>query len=383
VNKPIPIFALATASILLLGQTYPAVAQTGAFDRWDRNGDDKLTRDELPQGIRGNFARVDTNSDGVITREEDARFRARGRNAAERGERVASERRPPRQTAAGGIRTILDIPYAATDNPRQRLDLLLPESRTPDAALPVVVFVHGGGWRGGDKRSGHERLRPFVVSGRYAGVSIGYRLSGEATWPAQIHDCQAAIRWIRAHADKHQLDANRIGVWGASAGGHLVAMLGTSAGVPALDGQLGPHTEQSTDVACVVDFFGPTDFLQMDAHRVPGAAFAHDPAESPESRLIGGAIQEHPDRVATANPISYVSGDEPPFLIVHGDADLLVPIHQSELLDAALRKAEVDVTLVPIQGAGHGLRGVDTTNQVTEFLNRHLRKNDAHPIRDR
>lgn len=273
-----------------------------------------------------------------------------------------------------GIQTILDIPYAETDNPRQCLDLFLPEVRKAGAPLPIVVFIHGGGWRGGDKRSGRGRVRSFVQSGHYAGVSVGYRLSGEAKWPAQIHDCKAAIRWIGANAKKYGLDSDRIGVWGSSAGGHLVAMLGTSAGIPAMDGRLGPHADVSTKVACVVDFFGPTDFLQMDAFRVPGSKLTHDLPGSPESLLIDGPIQDHPQRVATANPIVYVSGDEPPFLILHGDADMAVPIHQSELLNTALLKANVDVTFVGIEGAGHGLRGVDTTEQVTAFLDRCLRK---------
>ncbi len=281
--------------------------------------------------------------------------------------------------AASGsnIQTILDIPYAGTDNPRQCLDLFLPKERDSDSPLPVIVFIHGGAWRAGDKRGGQGRVRPFVSSGQYAGVSVGYRLTGEAQWPAQIHDCKAAIRWIRANAKRHGLDPDRIGVWGTSAGGHLVAMLGTSAGVPAMDGDLGPHNKVSTAVACVVDFFGPTDFLQMDAHRVPGSTMAHDPADSPESQLVGGAIQSHPDRVATANPITYVTADDPPFLIMHGDDDRLVPIHQSVIFDKALQRAGVDVTFVPVKGAGHGLRGVNTSDQVTPFFDQHLKQTET------
>lgn len=280
---------------------------------------------------------------------------------------VSAESRP-------AIQTVLDIPYAGTDNPRQCLDLFSPSERHSESPLPVIVFVHGGAWRAGDKRSGRGRVRPFVASGHYAGVSVGYRLTGEAQWPAQIHDVKAAIRWIRANAKTQGLDPDRVGVWGTSAGGHLVAMLGTSAGVPAMDGDLGPHNKVSSAVTCVVDFFGPTDFLQMDAHRVPGSKMAHDPADSPESQLVGGAIQSHPDRVATANPMTYVTDEDPPFLIMHGDDDRLVPIHQSEIFDKALQQAGVKVTFVPIAGAGHGLRGVDTSDQVTAFFDLHLRQ---------
>ncbi|MEM9660001.1 MAG: alpha/beta hydrolase, partial [Planctomycetota bacterium] len=156
-----------------------------------------------------------------------------------------------------------DVFYADTDNPRQTLDLAAPRRELEDP-LPVVAYVHGGAWRAGDKRNGLRQVMRFVESGRYAAASIGYRLSGEAKWPAQIHDCKAAIRWIRAHADEYGLDADRIGVWGSSAGGHLVAMLGASGDVEAMDGSLGPHADGSSRVACVVDFFGPTDFLQMN-----------------------------------------------------------------------------------------------------------------------
>ncbi|MCP4454040.1 MAG: alpha/beta hydrolase [Planctomycetes bacterium] len=285
-----------------------------------------------------------------------------------------------RAAARPAIQITLDIPYAGTDNPRQCLDLFLPKARASESPLPVIVFIHGGAWRAGNKRGGQGRVRSFVESGRYAGVSVAYRLTGEAQWPAQIHDCKAAIRWIRANAKTHGLDPSRIGVWGTSAGGHLVAMLGTSAGVPAMDGDLGPHNKVSTAVTCVVDFFGPTDFLQMDAHRVPGSTMAHDPADSPESQLVGGAIQSHPDRVAKANPITYVTDEDPPFLIMHGDDDRLVPIHQSVIFDEALHRAGVDVTFVPVKGAGHGLRGVDPSEQVTVFFDRHLKQKEMTQV---
>lgn len=180
---------------------------------------------------------------------------------------------------------MLDIPYADTDNPRQKLDLYLPKQRKLDEPLPVVVFIHGGGWQGGDKRSGYAMVAPMVESGQYIGVSVGYRLSGEAAWPAQIHDCKAAVRWIAANAKKYSIDAKKIGVTGTSAGGHLVAMLGTSGDAPELEGQLGAHLQESSRVHCVVDQFGPADLLTMGGwHNGPG---------SPESKLLGGPIQEN------------------------------------------------------------------------------------------
>ncbi len=157
------------------------------------------------------------------------------------------------------IRLEKDIPYAGTKNPRQTLDLLLPKTVTGSGKpLPVIVYIHGGAFRSGNKAMGYGPLGALVASGEYAGATINYRLSGEAIWPAQIHDTKAAIRWVRANAAKYGLDPNRIAVMGSSAGGHLAAMVGTSGGVAELEGQLGSHTGTSSGVRCVVDLFGPS-----------------------------------------------------------------------------------------------------------------------------
>ena len=271
------------------------------------------------------------------------------------------------------VRLIENLPYAGTNNPRQMLDLILPKENAANP-LPVVVFIHGGGWRNGQKGSGGRRVVPFVESGNFAGVSVGYRLSGEAKWPNQIHDCKAAIRWIRANAKKYNLDPDRIGVWGTSAGGHLVAMLGTSGDVAAMDGKIGPHTDVSSRVTGVADFYGPTNFLTMNTTAIPEATLDHDAANSPESLLIGSAIQESPEKVATANPITFVSPDNPPFLIVHGTMDPLLSFNQSELLQAAFKKTKVDSTLITIDGGGH-VHGFwpKATEVVERFFNHHLR----------
>ena len=270
------------------------------------------------------------------------------------------------------IQLLANLPYAGTDNPRQMLDLLLPKEHA-GGPLPVVVFIHGGGWRNGRKESGRRRVAPFVDSGNFAGASVGYRLSGEAKWPNQIHDCKAAIRWVRANARKYNLDPDRIGVWGTSAGGHLVAMLGTSGDVPAMDGEIGPHANVSSRVTCVANFFGPTNFLTMNSTAIPGATLDHDAADSPESLLIGSPIQESPEKVATANPITYVSADDSPFLNVHGTMDPLVSFNQSELLHTALQKSKVETTLITINGGGHGRGFGPKANEVVErFFDHHL-----------
>lgn len=348
------------------GQLRGAQEPPRPFDRWDRNGDGKLTQDELPENLRPNFHRVDTNDDGVITRDEDAAFRQR-RPAALRPRRT----RPGRLRTPDGTRLERDLPYADTDNPRQCVDLVLPENPQGDGPLPVVAWIHGGAWRVGDKRGGVWQLAGLVASGDYAGVSVGYRLTGEATWPAQIHDCKAAIRWIRANARKYHLDPERIGVWGSSAGGHLVAMLGTSGGVRALEGDVGPHTDQPSRVRCVVDYYGPSELLAMGQYP---SRIDHDAAGSPESLLVGGPLQETKEVARQASPITYVSADDPPFLVVHGTDDPTVPFNQSERLAAGLGKAGIDVTFIRVQGGGHGgFRSPELLRRVGLFFDKHLR----------
>jgi acetyl esterase/lipase len=238
-----------------------------------------------------------------------------------------------------------DLAYVPGGHERQKLDLYLPMD---GSNLPLIINIHGGAFRMGSKEQGVplEYLRQG-----YALASINYRLSQHAKFPAQIEDCKAAVRWLRARAPEYRLDPKRFAAWGSSAGGHLAAMLGTTG--DARDFDVGANLDQSSRVQAVVDYFGPTDFLQMDAHRLSNG-MAHDPAGSPESELIGGAIQEHKEKVARANPITYVTPGDPPFLICHGDADQLVPHHQSELLEAALGKAGVPVTFYTVKGAGHG-----------------------------
>lgn len=336
------------------------------FDAWDRNGDGKLVKDELPPNVRRNFEKVDTNKDGFISRGEDYAFRRRKAN------RDAQTRRPPTNSS---IEIRNDIAYAETDNPRQKLDLYLPKKRMTDKPLPLIAFIHGGGWRNGDKRSGLRRVAALVESGEFVGASIGYRLSGEAIWPAQIHDCKAAIRWLRAHAEETGVDPDRIAVMGSSAGGHLVAILGTSGDVEKLEGQLGEHNNVSSQVNCVIDEFGPTNFLTMNDF--PGK-MDHLSADSPESKLLGQQITKIPKLVREASPITYVTKDDPPILIIHGTKDPLVPYQQSVVFADALKKAGVPVILQQIENGEHGGFGSEEINTRTKaFLNKHLLGHDV------
>lgn len=363
-------FAAGLLTVVMLftaGTLFAEVAPREMFNRLDRNQDGKLTREELPPAAEKNFDMIDADKNGAITVEEFVEFRTRARQAASGA--------PQQPRIPESIQAELDIPYAGTDHPRQRLDLLLPKARSNDKPLPVVVAIHGGAWMGGDRRQVLPRLFPYVAGGQYAGVSIGYRLSQDAIWPAQIHDCKAAIRWIRGNAKKYNLDPDKIGVIGWSAGGHLVAMLGTAGNVKDLEGDLGDFDDQSSRVTCVVDFFGPADMLTIGDYP---SQMKHFSPDAPEAKLLGGAIPENKDKARSASPVAFVSEDDPAFLIVHGTRDPLVPYEQSVALRDALRKAGVPVALITVEDGGHGgFRNPEIERRVDAFFDFHLRGTKA------
>jgi acetyl esterase/lipase len=290
------------------------------------------------------------------------------------------------------------LTYAVRDGQELVLDLYAP-SVSPGRRLPVVVFLHGGGWSGGTRTTGPDFRRFFAADG-FAMVSIEYRLTPAIEFPSNVEDVKTAVRWLRANAASHGLDSDRICLWGTSAGGHLASVAGLA---PKGMFEGTDNLDQSSAVQCVLDAYGPTDFLVMDAQteqerptlqtqpaallaappmvggvvvdgRAGGAAAPaggaargadrggpgrggapqpHDAPTSPESRLVGAAIQTVPERVRAANPITYVRPDAPPFLIMHGLADNSVPHGQSVLLYDALKNAGTDVTLRLIDGLPH------------------------------
>jgi acetyl esterase/lipase len=271
------------------------------------------------------------------------------------------------QTA--GVKSHRDLVYVEGGHERHKLDLYLPEKA--EGPLPLIIWVHGGGWQNGSK-DGCPPLRGGYIEHGYAVASINYRLSGHAVFPAQIEDCKAAIRWLRAHAKEYNLDTKRFGVWGSSAGGHLVALIGTSGEVKEFDA--GAHLDQSSRVQAVCDYYGPTDFAVFVT--TPGYE-RHATADAPEAKLIGGAVMENKAKAARVNPITYVSKDDPPFLIVHGDQDPTVPINQSQLLFEALKKTGVSAHFHTIHGAGHGgpgFAGQDISEMVGAFFDARLKK---------
>lgn len=290
----------------------------------------------------------------------------------------AAERKKPtvaqiQESALGKFRESVNIrfnvPYAGSDNPKQTLNLFLPKKPNGDKPLPIVVHIHGGGWSGGDKATYTARCAALAATGDYAAASVGYRLSGEVKWPAQIHDCKAAIRWLHAHSEELNIDPERIGVTGGSAGGHLVTLLGVTGERRELEGDVGEHDSVSSRVTCVINFCGPQD---MSAPLMQGpAAKKDDPAVA---GLVGGPLAERADAVKAASPLTYVSQRTVPIMTVHGTQDGRVDYKHALWLDEALKKAGAVSYLVPMQGAGHGIPVVpELETRMRSFWDRYLR----------
>lgn len=258
-----------------------------------------------------------------------------------------------------------DVVFASPDGHDLKLDVFLPkEVENP----PLVVFVHGGGWMKGSYKNCRT---PWLKDEGFALASISYRLSDVARFPAQVHDCKAAIRWLRAHADVYGYDATRIGVAGTSAGGHLALMLGTTAGVEELDGTVGSHLDQSSTVQAVVNYFGPSDFV----FRSKNQPSKTDKPGGGVYELLGGPVKQLTELAELASPITHVTADDPPLLTLHGDNDKTVFVDQAERVDAAYRAAGLDVRTVVLNGSGHGgneFFSAENREAVVAFLRRQL-----------
>jgi acetyl esterase/lipase len=285
----------------------------------------------------------------------------------------------PKEADISGIRNkFLDIPYATISN-AQKLDIYLPEKG--NGPFPVILSIHGGAWLAGDKRDGQVTPMLEGLKRGYAVVSVNYRLTREAKWPAQIHDCKGAVRWIRAHAKEYKLNSDKIAAWGGSAGGHLSAMLGTSGSIKSLEGPTLGNPEQSSRVQAVVDWFGPTNFSKMDEQLKESAVerpMRHSVAQSPESALLGKNLEDVPSLIKEADPGTYVSSDDPPFLIQHGLEDNLVPFQGSVLLARKLGKVlgheHVSLELFAATGHGGGAFGTEENmRRVFNFLDKYLK----------
>ncbi len=234
-----------------------------------------------------------------------------------------------------------DLIYSEAEGNPQGLDLYLPKDMS--GPLPVVVWVHGGGWMNGNKDNPKAK---YLVEHGYAVASIDFRQSHDAMWPAQIDDCRNAIRWLRSHSKKYQLNPEKIGAWGSSSGGHLVALMGT---LP-----YDPNEKVSSRVQAVCDWYGPTDLLTMPPNNVGNGRTKEDVANSNGAKLLGCTVRECPDLAKQVSAYYQVSPDDAPFLIMHGDEDPGVPLSQSARLYHALQEQGVYSELDILVGAGHG-----------------------------
>ncbi|GEM_PF-439661 len=290
-------------------------------------------------------------------------FAVRQAKAGTSPAKVGSTRpqRGPSQTAKAAITKNLEYDRHGTKS--LLLDLYRPKNAK--GRLPVVVWIHGGGWKNGSKNRCPAK---WLVEHGFAVASIDYRLTQEAQWPAQIDDCRAAVRWLRSHADKYGLDDKHIAAWGSSAGGHLVALLGTLSA---------PKGEKvSSRVQAVCDAYGPSDLLTMPPNVVANGRTEEDVAKSNGAKLLGGTVRDRPELAKQASAFYQVSKDDPPFLIMHGDKDPGVPLEQSQRLHDKLKAAGVSSTLHIVKGAGHGGKAFQTQQVhqvILSFFNKHLR----------
>jgi acetyl esterase/lipase len=270
-----------------------------------------------------------------------------------------------RPAVNGGMVTLSYVPF---DNSEfHKLDLYIPAAgKQPH---PCIVWVHGGGWSIGSKE---DTPATYFVANDFAVASVNYRLTDRAIFPAQIEDCKAAVRYLRAHAKEYNIDANHIGAFGMSAGGHLVAMLGTTSSTGALEGKLG-NLEQSSKVQAVCDWCGPTDLLTITDQAGPNNTLSLDTETGPLAKFLGGLPKNRTQLAKEASPVSYVSRDIPPFLLMHGTADDVVPIEQSQELYKLLKAAGVDCQFIPVKGGAHNFVTVQNLAIVREFFDKYLR----------
>lgn len=277
-----------------------------------------------------------------------------------------------------------DLAYAPSSS-AQRLDIYLPKGTGP---FPVVVFAHGGAFKFGSKRDIFGDFKGNIAAMNAAGfalVSIDYRMSGEATFPAAVQDMKSAVRFLRSNSARYRLDPDRIALWGKSAGAHIALMAGMSNGVALFDDPAAPYRDQSDKVSSIVSMYGPTDFLQMDAQlKAAGCSAAeltHNNADSPESLYLGQKITEIASRVARSNPLIYAGPTSPPLLLQHGEKDCTVPAGQSQILAAALNRVANDRAILEIKaGAGHGDSVFEETaniKRVARFLRDGFQMTDA------
>ena len=281
---------------------------------------------------------------------------------------------PPRLPE--GIEQIRDVEIGTGGGRALHVIIERPKN-PPKTPMPGILHIHGGGWSGGTHEANQAR---WLATNGYFTASVEYRLSGEAHWPAQIEDCKLAVRWLRANADKYQVDPNRIGVMGSSAGGHLVAFLGVSGDLAQYEGK-GGYPGISSRVQAVTDFCGPAD-MTGGSLGIQGATNDKD-AQAPLG-LAGAPFKDKPEVWKDMSPITHVSATAAPILIVHGDKDNTVPILHSQRFEAALKQAGAHVEFLTVKGGGHNRKAAPgdppaepddagINAKVLDFFNRYLK----------
>jgi acetyl esterase/lipase len=265
------------------------------------------------------------------------------------------------------VNIVRDVTYKHIDGRNLQLDIYSPKSITHP--LPVVLWIHGHRWSYGSKE---QRPPVNLMAQGYIVASLDYRPSGEASFPAAIEDCKAAVRWLRANAIAYHIDPDHIGAWGHSAGGHLAALLGTSGGVVELEGA-GDNSTFSSRVQAVCDMSGPSDILQFYEAVSKSTDGSARRAKSSIEQFLGGSVEQNRAKAIAASPITYVSKDDAAFLIIHGENDMSIPVSQSEAFSDKLKAAGVDATLEIAKGRGHGVGGPNFASEIISFFDKHLK----------
>lgn len=331
-------------SVILL--TMPPVfadTESKRVKQWlktDKNSDGVLTIDETSGLMRRFFNRNDRDGDGKLTKEELGKLDARLKQNPRNGE----QRRRPEAALVEGV-TVRKNQVYRSGHDRWKLDVYLPKEKAPKGGRPGLVFVHGGGWKNGSKESGFWASLPARYAAKgYVCISVNYRLTGDGGgFPACVHDVKNAVRWFRANSKGLGLDPNRIGAYGNSAGAHLVSMLGLVKKEAGLEGK-GTHLDQSSLVQAVCASATPSNFLKWKNQLFPNRG------------VLAGDQENHHARAAKASPVTYTAEDAPPFLLIHAENDRTVPFEQGEVLANRLKASGAkNVTLMRFKDGGHGV----------------------------
>lgn len=333
-----------------LAQQNKGITFSQVMARHDANKDGVISETEFT-GNPALFNRIDRNHDGSVNQAEFlAAQKKLNQLSSQRG------RTTPSRALPEGVTMKRDIEYASVDGQSLKLDLYLPKAS--EDTPPLVVWIHGGGWKSGDKAHINPTILRLTGEG-YAIASINYRLKDFSIHPKNIHDCKGAVRWLRANAETYGYDPERVAVAGSSAGGHLALLLGLSASVNALEGEVGGNIDQSSAVKAIVDFYGPSELVVMAA----------------DSERFKRVHEFTEAQLQEASPLTYLTDKAPPVLAFHGDKDRTVPVGQSQLLHDRYQQDALNSQLHILKGAGHGGPEFTSDNvyeQIKSFLQAQL-----------